>query len=112
GGAGGGLQASNGIGGTRPGELAEHDEIGERVAAESVGAVHAGRALAAGEEAGDACFLRVRVHADAAHEVVQRRPDLHRLAGDVHLGELLELVVHTRQTPLDEVGGPARRDVE
>ncbi len=37
-----------------------------------------------------------RVDADAAHDVVRRRPDLHRLVRDVELGELLELVIHAR----------------
>jgi hypothetical protein len=39
-----------------------------------------------------------------AHDVVAGRPDLHRLRGDVDLGQLPELVVHRRQALADVVG--------
>jgi hypothetical protein len=35
---------------------------------------------------------RIRIDRDAAHDVVRRRADLHRLSGDVDVRELLELV--------------------
>ena len=38
----------------------------------------------------------VGVDLDAAHDVVAGRADLHRLRGDVDVGQLLELVVHRR----------------
>ena len=48
--------------------------------------------------------LRVAVDADAAHDVMRRRADLHRLGGDVDVGQLLELVIHARQLFLDVLG--------
>ena len=47
--------------------------------------------------------LGVRVDLDTAHHVVAGRPDLHRLGGDVDVGQLLELVVHRRQPLADEL---------
>ena len=71
------------------------------------------RALAAGEQPLDrGGLLGVGIDPNPAHEVVQGRPDLHRLRGDVHLGQLLELVVHGGELLLDVVGGPVARDVE
>ena len=52
------------------------------------------------------------VDADAAHEVVARRPDLHRLARDVDAGELHELVVHARQLASGPSSARQVRDVE
>ena len=40
------------------------------------------------------------------------RADLHRLLGDVDVGQLLELVVHRRQPALDGLGVPTGGDVE
>ena len=40
------------LGGGRPGAPSEHQEVGERVPAEAVGAVQSRRDLARGEEAG------------------------------------------------------------
>src|SRR6185437_4798638 len=40
-----------------------------------------------------------------AHEVVRGGADLHRLLGDVEIGQLLELVVHAGQLLLDVLGG-------
>ena len=79
------------------GPLAEHQQVAERVAAEPVGAVHAAGALAHGVQARDRALLGVGVDLDAAHDVVAGRTDLHRLGGDVDVGQLLELVVHRRQ---------------
>ena len=62
-------------------------------------------ALARGEQPGNRRHLRVGVHADAAHDVVRRRPDLHRLLGDVEVGQLLELVIHARELALDVLLG-------
>jgi succinate dehydrogenase / fumarate reductase, flavoprotein subunit len=47
-----------------------------------------------------------------ADQVVAGRPDLHRLRGDVHIGQFLELVVHRRQAALDLLGRQAARDVQ
>ena len=92
--------------------LAEDEQIRERVPAEPVRTVHAGRHLARGIQARHRRGGSVRVDADASHDVVKRRTDLHRLLCNVDVGELLELVVHRRQPAADVVGGPARRDVE
>ena len=63
-----------------------------------------GRALAGGEQPRHRRHLRVAVDLHAAHHVVRRRADLHRLGGDVDVGQLLELVVHARQLLLDVLG--------
>ena len=103
--------------GVLAGALAEHQQVGERVAAEPVGAVDARRALARGEESGHGRHLRLAVNAHAPHDVVRRRADLHGFLRDVDVGELLELVVHARQLLADvffRVGQPRLdpRDVE
>ena len=49
------------------------------------------------------------VDLDAAHHVVAGRADLHRLGGDVDVGQLLELVVHRRQPLADELRAYAAR---
>ncbi len=99
------------------GPLAEHQQVGERVATEAVGAVQSRRALARREQPGQRRHLRIGVHADPAHDVVRGRADLHRLLGDIDAGELLELVVHARELLLDvllRIGEPRLdpRDVE
>ena len=98
--------------GALAGTAAEHQEVGQRVPAEPVGAVHAAGALAHGVEPGHRGELGVGVDLDTAHHVVAGRPDLHRLGGDVDVGQLLELVVHRGQPAPDELGGTPRRDVE
>ena len=100
------------LGGVKTGAPAEDEQVGERVAAKPVRAVHPGGDLACCEEARHGRLSRIGVDANAAHDVVERRPDLHRRLRDVDVGELLELVVHRGQALLDVVGGPPRRDVE
>ncbi len=63
--------------------------------------MHAGRALARGEQPGYRRRRGGRVDLDAAHDVVTGRADLHRLPGDVDVGQLGELVVHGRQPAAD-----------
>src|SRR5439155_9871600 len=96
--------------GRESGAPAEHEEIRKRIAAEAVGAVHPGGDLPCGVQPVQRRGRRVRVDADAAHDVVERRTDLHRLLGDVDVRKLLELVVHRREAPLDVVGRTARGD--
>src|SRR5205823_4180209 len=61
--------------------------------------------LPAGEQAGDlAGHLRIPIDAHPAHDVVRRRPDLHRLLGDIDVAQLLELVVHAGQLLLPVLG--------
>ena len=89
----------------QPGPPAEDQQVGQGVAAEPVGAVHAARHLAGREQARHPDGRRgVRVDVDAAHHVVAGRADLHRLRGDVDVRQLLELVVHRRQPPGDLLG--------
>ncbi len=57
-------------------------------------------------------FLRLIVHAHAAHHVVARRPDFHRRRRDIHIRQLLELVVHAGQLLLDVLGRAPRGDIE
>ena len=94
------------------GAPAEDQQVGQRVAAEPVGAVHAAGHLAGREQArARGRGAGVGVDLDAAHDVVAGRADLHRLLGDVDVGQLLELVVHRRQ-PLDDLlGGQPGGDV-
>ena len=77
--------------------LTEHEQIGQGVAPESIRAVHPAGDLARREEPGSCRGARLGVHPDAAHHVVRRRRDLHRPGRDVHVGQLLELVVHRRE---------------
>ncbi len=73
---------------------AEDQQVGQRVAAQPVGPVHAPGGLAGGEQAGHPGRGAVGVDLDPTHHVVAGRADLHRLLGDVDIGEFLELVVH------------------
>ena len=101
------------LGRVQPGPAAEHQQVGEGVAAEPVGAVHAAGDLTGREQAGHpACRRRVRLDRDTAHHVVTGGPDLHRLGRDVDVRQLLELVVHGRQPAPDDLGGHPGRDVQ
>ena len=53
---------------------------------------------------GDGRRAGLGIDPDAAHDVVGRRPDLHRPLRDVDVGELLELLVHRRQLAPDVLG--------
>src|SRR5262245_1588475 len=64
----------------------EHQQVAERIAAKPVRAVHAAADFARGVEAGDGRFLRLGVDLHAAHDVVRRRADFHRILGDVDRG--------------------------
>src|SRR6185503_19355379 len=99
------------------GALAEDDQVRQRVSAEAVRTVDTRRALAGREQARDRGHLRVRIDADPAHDVVRGGPDFHRLLRDVEVRQLLELVIHARELPLDERFGVLElfldpRDVE
>src|SRR6185437_1802111 len=90
----------------------EDQQVRQRVAAEPVRPVHAAGDLAGGEQPRHARGLGLGVDLDPAHHVVAGRTDLHRLGGDVDVGQLLELVVHRGQPLLDVVGRAAGGDVE
>src|SRR3712207_4051052 len=91
-------------------DLAEDYGLGQGVAPEPVGAVHAGRRLADGVQALDGRGAVARVDFDAAHAVVGGRGDLHGIFGYVY-PLLHELLVHVGQ-PLLDVFGVAVGDVE
>ena len=90
-------QVAGVLGGVESGPSAKHQQVRQRVAAESVGAVQTGRDFTRREQARHGRGGRIRFDADAAHHVVAGRPDLHRLRGDVHVGQLAELLIHRRQ---------------
>ncbi len=96
----------------QPRAPAEDEQVGERVAAEPVAAVHAARHLAGREQAGHGGRGRVGVHPHPAHDVVQVGPTSIGSLVMSTPGQLLELVVHRRQALADVVGRPPRADVE
>src|SRR5690606_24393055 len=55
---------------------------------------------------------RLGIDAATAHRVVARGPDLHRLLRDVDPRQLLELVVHGGQPPLDVLRVAPAGDVQ
>ena len=79
------------------GDPAEDEALGERVPAQSVGAVDSGRTLADRVEPLDVGRMRLRFDENAAHRVVGGRCHLHRLLRDVDHREVDELPVHPRQ---------------
>src|SRR5882724_9642300 len=81
-------------GGGEPGATAKDQEIGERVAAESIRAVKTGGSFTSGEKAGHCRLSSFSIDADATHHVMAGGADFHRAFGDVHVGEFLELVIH------------------
>ena len=72
-----------------PGPFSENHNIGERISAESIRAVDSGGAFAGGEKPGYARHLGIGVDTHAAHDVVRRRADFHRLLGDVDVPSCL-----------------------
>ena len=88
----------------RTGPRPEHQQVGQRVPAEAVRAVHPARDLASREQAGHRGRARLGVDPDAAHHVVRGRPDLHRPRRDVDVGQLLELLVHRGELAADVLG--------
>src|SRR5215216_3169751 len=94
--------------GALPGTPAEDEQVGERVAPEPVRAVQTTGDLAGGEEPGHAGGGTLGVDLDPTHRVVDSREDLHRLAGDVYVGEFEKLLVHGRQLLHDPVVAEVR----
>ena len=93
-------------GGGLAGAASENQDVGEGVAAQAIRAVQARRRLARRVQAGDGAGGGLRVGLDAAHGVVDGRVDLHRLRGDVHVAQGVELLVHGGQFALDVVRAP------
>ena len=79
------------------GPTPEDQQVGQRVAAEAVGAMQPGRHLAGSVEPGVVVRPDLGRDPDAAHHVVHRGPDLHRSGRDIDVRELLELLVHRGQ---------------
>ena len=104
------------FGGMLSGEFAcplpEDDQVGERVATETVGTVHASGHFPGGKKSRDTGLLAVGIDTNAAHRVMARRADFHRLGGDVDVGQLFELVVHRWQFSLDCLGASLAGNVQ
>ena len=99
--------------GAQPGAATEDQQVRQRVAAEAVRAVHPAGHLAGRKESLDVGGCPgVRVDLNTAHDVVAGGTDLHRLGGDVDIGQFFELVVHRRQLAADDIGRQPARDVE
>src|SRR5215203_266561 len=90
------------------GPPAEDEQIGERVASQTVRAVQPAAALTGSEETRHVGGARLGVHLDPAHRVVDGREDLHRLPRYVYVRELEELLVHGRQLLHDAVVAEVR----
>src|SRR5437016_12965846 len=97
--------------GGQPGATAEYEQIGERISAEAIRTVKASGGFAGGKQTGNGGLRRFRVHADAPHHVVASGANFHGALGDIHVGEFLELVIHTRKFFLHVFSGLVR-DVE
>ena len=78
-------------------DAAVDEQLDERVAAESVGAVQAAGRLADRVEALDAGAVVLGAHPDAAHRVVRGRRDLDRRRGDVEHLQLEQRLVDAGQ---------------
>src|SRR3954464_12450668 len=76
---------------------AKNQQVRQRVAAQSVRTVQSRATFSGGEESGQRRHLGITIDANAAHHVMRRRADFHRLLGDVDVRQLLELVVHARK---------------
>ena len=89
----------------------EDHTLGERVAAQTIGTVHAGRTLSDRVQPLDVGQMRLGLDADAAHRVVRGGRDLHRHTRDVQHRQVNELPVHTRK-PAEHQLAAQLRDVE
>ena len=82
-------------------QLAEHDQVGERITAEAVSSMQTSRHFTRGKQPRNARHLRVTINSHATHHVVRGWSNFHRFGGNVYTGKLLELVVHTGQFALN-----------
>ena len=105
------LASGNVGGGSVTGSLAEHDQIGERVASQPVGTVESAGDLSGREQAFDVGFAVLRLDPHPAHRVVDGGGHLHRLFGDVDVRQRVELLVHRGQL-VEDVVAWAVGDVE
>ena len=62
------------------------------------------RTLSRREQAWHVRHLGISVHSDTSHHVVSSGPYFHRFLGNVNVGKLLELVIHTGQLLLYMLG--------
>src|SRR5262249_13001987 len=88
------------------GDPAEYRGLGDAVAAEAVGAVHAAGVFASGKEAFDAGAAG-RIDDDTAHHEVSSRSDLDRAAREVPT-EVATASHQSSKGPLDDVGAEVR----
>src|SRR5438270_3998160 len=94
------------------GPATEHEQVGQRVTAQPVRAVHATGDLTGGEQTAHRGYRCVRVDLHATHYVVAGRSDLHGFGGDVDVGQFLELVIHRGKSLGDDRSRQPGRDVE
>src|SRR3989454_2234527 len=92
-----------------PGDASEDGGVGDAIAAQPIGAVHAPGVLAGGEEPFDG-GAAAGIDDDAAHHEVGRGPDLHGLAGQV-AAEVAAALDHAPEVALDH-SGPEAGDVD
>src|SRR5882757_8571189 len=83
-------------------------QIRKRVPPQPIRAVQSRCCLARSEQSRQRTLCRLRLHANPAHHVVQRRSNFHRPCSDVHVRQLFELVVHARQFFLHVLRGLVR----
>src|SRR6266850_465222 len=72
----------------------EHQEIGQRIAAEPVRTMEPAAALTGREKARHRGHLSLRMNPYTAHDVVHRRSDFHGCRCNVDIRQLFELMVH------------------
>ena len=91
------------------GDAAENGGLGDAIAAESIGSVHAARVLARGEQPFQ-IGVAGAVDRDAAHHEVRGGSDLHGRARQV-IAEVAAALDHAAEAPLHDLG-PEMRDVD
>src|SRR6267378_218423 len=82
---------------SKPCSPPKDQQIRKRVPPPSIRAMQTRRRLTRRKQSRQRTLRRLRLHANSAHHVVQRRSHFHWPCSDVHVRQLFELVVHARQ---------------
>src|SRR5262249_39984764 len=85
--------------------FAKNQEVRQRVATQAISSVKPGAALAGSKQPGHCGHLAIAINLDPAHHVMRSRAHFHRVLRYVDIGQLFELVIHTRQLSLYLLGG-------
>ena len=85
------------LGGILAGPLAEDQQVGQRIAAQTVGAMQSGGGFAGGKQTRHIGHLGIAVNPHPTHHVMGGGTDLHRHLGDIDVRQLHELMVHAGQ---------------